>query len=62
MYKVNSYVKSREFFEKVDVIQTMLSSTGDNNNDAENINSLLSNVSDRYLKVVNVKKHNVKKK
>ena len=56
MYKVNSYVKIREFFEKVDVIQNMLSSTGDVNNDAENINSLLINVSDRCLKVVKVKK------
>ena len=56
MYKVNSYVKSREFLEKVDVIQSMLSSTGDVNNDAENINSLLIIVSDRCLKVVKVKK------
>ena len=62
MYKVNSYVKSREFLEKVDVIQNMLSSTGDVNNDAENINSLLINVSDRCLKVVKVKKHKKRNK
>ena len=40
------------------MIQNMLSSTGDVNNDTENINSLLINVSDRCLKVVKVKKHN----
>ena len=56
VYKVNSYVKSSEFLEQVDVIQNMLSSTGDVNNDDENINSLLINVSDRCLKVVKIKK------
>ena len=39
------------------MIQNMLSSAGDVNNDAENINSLLINVSDRCLKVVKVKMH-----
>ena len=55
MYKVNSYLKSREFLEQVDVIQDMLSSTEMLiNNDAENINRLLINVSDRCLNVVKV--------
>ena len=62
MYKVNSYVKSSEFLEQVDVIQNMLSSTGDVNNDVENINSLLINVSDRCLKVVKIKKHKKRNK
>ena len=56
VYKVNSYVKSREFLEQVDVIQNMLSSAGDVNNDVENINSLLINVSERCLKVAKIKK------
>ena len=39
------------------MIRNMISSTGDFNNDVENINSLLINVSDRCLKAVKVKKH-----
>ena len=62
VHKVNWYVKSREFLEKVDVIQNMLSSTGDINNDVENINSLFINVSDRCLKVVKIKKHKKRNK
>ena len=62
VYKVNSYVTSGEFLEQVDVIHNMLSSTGDVNNDVENINSLLINVSDRCLKVVEIKKHKKRNK
>ena len=40
----------------------MLSSTGDVNNDVENINSLLINVSDRCLKVLKIKKHKKRNK
>ena len=42
--------------------QLMLSSTGDVNNDVEDINSLLINVSDRCLKVVKIKKHKKRNK
>ena len=52
MYKVHLYVKSREFLEKVDVIQNMLSSTGDVNNDAENIEMTFNCFSSGVAKIL----------